>query len=479
MRRSFVALASFAVLGVLLACSDLKRADEEPAAPDGGGPDPSGDAGGGNDDAGGPSPGDAGPDVGQPPVDFQCDEPWIKATKTKVECAPRQAKVIDDDGAPDMQDISIARTPAGRVGIAFHAPFFIDEGALRFFYFTPATATFTPKKIERPGSTGFQAGFHVKLGASGPDTIHILAHDVDQDTSGDLVHTRLVNGQEPLTDPEVVVSTLQQRSEIALAVDPSGNVFATARVTAGTKDGGATLAKLVARRKQVGGAFAVMPDLADDLSPDDAPGTGSASLLFDPSGKPNVLFHYCESTTGSQPRYFIFDGSLWSSKKTVDNGSFDGFSGFSPRLAVHANKKIAAFFYRKGLQGGGATADLRVASWSLSGDTPSIEVVDQAIPADDVTNPRYRVAMAVDVYGLIHLAVVRPDSPVHGRLDYVRQTRVDGGTTKWLSDTIDPDVLGADQDAHVDLVIDEKARPHIAYRSGVDFKIRYVTRYDR
>jgi hypothetical protein len=348
----------------------------------------------------------------------------------------------------------------------------------------PATKAFTQEKIVQTGNAvGAQVGYHVKLGASAPDTVHVLSHDVDQSVSGDLVHYRLVDGKKPFTtNPDLVVSALQRESEIALAVDPTGNVLATARVTAGTRDGGGEIARLVARRKQVGGSFTVMPDLAIDLSPDDAPGTGAAAILFDAAGVPNALFHHCcESSKGSQPLYHVFDGQLWSLKKTIDNNPSDGFSGYGARLAVTNTKKVAAFFFRKGQQSPPATADLRVATWSLVNDAPTVEVVEQGLPSEEPMNPRYRVAMAVDVWGLIHVAVVSstPGAATTGTLDYVRQVRVDGGGTKWLRDIIDPEALNSDQHALVDLVVDDKGRPHIAYRSGKDLKIYYVTRYDR
>lgn len=470
---AFVAVAS---VGVFLACSDLKRADEEPAEVD---PD-----GGGDGSSGAPpvdlTPNDAAVDVGPPPVDFECSEPWATEPKASPQCAPRQVKEIDE-GAPDMTDVSIARTPAGRVAVAFFAPESFDDGETRFVHFTPSTSsTFTPKLITRPGNFALQAGYHVKLASSGPDTIHVLAHDVDQQTSGDLIHFRFVDGKEPFTEPpDVVLSALEQKTEIAIAADSVGNVFATARVTTGVRDGGAPIAKLVARSKTGSGAFVAMPDLAVALSPNDAPNVGAASLLFDSVGKPNALLHYCESATGSQPLYHVFDGNLWSPKKTVDNASFEGISGFTPRLAVHGSEKIAAFFFRKeGQSELGADADLRIVRWSASGEVPQTTIVDQGIASPGIS-PRHRVAMAVDVYGLAHIAVVVPLSPTSGRLDYYRETIVSGGGKKWLRDIVADDVLGADQDAAVDLVVDEKARPHIAYRSGKDLKVYYATRYDR
>ena len=471
MRRGFAFLA-LTLAGVILACTDLKSAEEAP---------PSSDAGSGAVDAQ-----DAQPDVdiGAPPNDFACDEPWAQKPKTKPECEPRTMVEIDE-GAPDMQDISIARSPAGRVAIAFHAPYFIDEGELRFLHFVPDTPTHGVEKIVVPGGTGAQPGYHVKLGASAPDNIHVLAHNVDQSVNGDLVHFRLVDGKKPFTgNADLVVAALPRVSEIAMAVEQStGNVLATARVTTGTKPDGGEIAKLAARRKLAGGAFTSLPDLATDLSPNDAPGVGAASLLFDSAGTPNVLFHHCESIFGSSPRYHTYDGTLWAPKKTLDNlGTNQGFTGYGVRLAVAEGKKVAVYFHRRAGQSNPVTADLRIATWSLADDTPNIEILSQGIASDDLLDPLYRVAMAVDPWGLIHMAVIAPTpdaQSLNGTLDYFRQVRVDGGGTKWIRDVVDTNTLVGDQRALVDIVVDEKGRPHIAYRSGKTLKVYYVTRYDR
>lgn len=476
--RARIALLTTAALVAAIACSDLKHAEDEPPPGDDGGGTTDGPVGGGDGAADGESAEDGG-DAGQPPVDFECTEAWTKATKTKSECAPRQVKIVDSDGRPDTEDISIAHTSAGRVAIAYYAPEFIDQGDMRLLHFIAANGSFTPAMITRPGGLALQAGYDVKLAASNPDTIHVLAHDVDDTTSGDVVAMKLVGGIEPLTDPELVVAGVQQKTQLAFSADGSGNLFATALFRTGTKDGGGTLAKLVARKKVGAAAFASMPDVITDLTPDDAPGVGATSLFVDGAGTLNLLYQFCDAQFSSQPRHHLFDGSNWSLRKTVDNGALDGFSGFSPRLAVSGTKKIAAYFYRKGAQAGTATADLRVATWTLASDMPAIEIVDQGIPSADQGAPRYRVAMAVDKFGLIHLAVVRPANATSGTLDYVRQTRVAGGGTKWLSDIVDEEVLGDGQEAAVDIVVDENARPHIAYRSAADLKIRYATRYDR
>ena len=192
----------------------------------------------------------------------------------------------------------------------------------------------------------------------------------------------------------------------------------------------------------------------------------------------HLLYHHVATQFHSTPRYHSLDGTTWSYRKTVDNNALDGLSGSSPRLAVFGTKKFAVYFFRKGGQTTPVTADLRLATWEKADDTPKIEVLDQTIPSAMDYPPSHSVAMAIDKYGLIHLAIARPSTTNHGYLEYRRQTRTKDGTTKWLSDIVDPEVITANR-ALVDMVVDENARPHIAYRSAKDGLVRYATRFDR
>lgn len=471
------AIAAPCVLGV--ACSGLKYAND---VGDGG----SNDGGALADLDGSPGDGgssDAGGDADPAPADFECGaDAWTSATKRKAECAPRRAIVVDterDGGAVlalDATGISIARTAAGRVGIVYNAEIDGQSGETRLAHFLPTSPSFTPTVLARNLGPYFHAGLVSRIAASGPDVLHVLAHDVDDTTgSGDVVVVRLTAGAAPLSNPELVIAAVKRPTELALAVDDAGTTVATARVSTG-----ATTAKLAARKKAGAAAFAALPDVTTALLPAEAPEVGSASLLMDTGGQLRLLYHYNELPQHSTPRYHTLDGTTWSYRKTVDNAVIDGISGFSPRIAVSGTRNVAAFFFRKAGQPNPATADLRLARWSLTTDVrPTIEIVDQAIPSAELSYPHYRVAMAVDNYGLVHLAIVRPTSTTAGYLEYRRETPVPGGGTKWLSDIVDPDVLSALSDAFVDMVVDRNGRPHIAYRSGKDLAIRYATRFDR
>jgi hypothetical protein len=484
---SLVGLVAAASAFGAAACNGRKHAvvapsAEEPDAPD---DDPTTD----DDDGGSGDPADEpdadAPDVGDPPVDFECGDAWTKTTKSKPECEPRKVTEIDPDIAIDVNAISIARTKAGRVGVVYNAETSGEDGEMRLVSFVPKTATFTPtiqkRQLGYPNHTGNVA----RVVATGADTLAVLAYDLDDiSESGDLVLVELVNGAPPLTDPEPVLTGVARPTEMSLAVDPSGTFYAAVRVKTGAgASAGTSVAKLAVRKKAPGGPFTALPDVAAGLVPEDAPNVGASSLFADATGQVHLLYHFCDSLSSSSPRYHSLDGATWSFRKTVDNAAGDGVAGTSPRLAVHGTTKYALFFYKKGLQSSSPTADLRLASWQLSGDTPTIEILDQAIPAPDLSfawaPPDYRAAMAIDKYGLLHIALVRPNGPGTSYLEYLRQTKTSGGAVKWLSDIVDPDVLSDASQALVDSTVDDAARPHIAYVSGKDLKVRYATRYDR
>lgn len=473
-RRAFVPLATF--VAVFAACTSLKRAEEAPPVDEGGTSEagPTSESGGPVD---APSA-DTGRDVGAPPNDFECADEWTAATKTKTECFPRQVKVITAVAPIDVNAVSIARTPAGRVGIVYNSEQSAETGEMHLMHFTPATPTYpAPVLVKRATGFAFHDGYVSKIAASAPDTLALLTFDMDDTSYSGEVHLRkLVAGKEPLTDDKAFAPLVKSPTEIAIASDAAGTVWATVRIATS-----ATMAKLAASTKTPTSAFTPLPDLASNMLPAEAPGVGAASMVLDDGGQVNLLFHHTEVPLHSTPRYHQLAATTWSFRKTVDNAIADGLSGYSPRIAVFGTKKYAAYFFRKAGQSPPqfATADLRLATWEAATDTPAVEILVQGIPSPDPKYPKYAVAMAVDKYGLAHVAILSGSSTTAGTLEYRRQTPIAGGGTKWLRDIVDADVFGALDAAFVDMVVDDAARPHIAYRSGKDGKIRYATRFDR
>jgi hypothetical protein len=139
MSRHALALApvvlTFLAGSLVFGCEGLKRADE---AADAGSVEAGDDLPPTDEDGGAISTKDgsvadgATADAGAPPLDFTCDDdPWVKTTKTKAECAPRQVRVVDAISPVDVREVSIARTPTGRVGIVYNRAVDADTGARR------------------------------------------------------------------------------------------------------------------------------------------------------------------------------------------------------------------------------------------------------------------------------------------------------------------------------------------------------------
>jgi hypothetical protein len=335
--------------------------------------------------------------------------------------------------------------------------------------------------LQRRKSDFVHAGWSSRITASAPDELDVLAHDVDDgNRHGDVVLVRLASGTAPLKAEEVVASAVAWPSEIATASDGAGTIYASVLVRTGATDGGAPVAKLTVRRKTAGeGSFDPLPDLATDLLPGAAPETGAGSLAVDRAGQLHVAYHHCDDAFGrSSPRYRSFDGQAWTAPKALAvTGSHQAGAGL--RFSLSGTRKLASFFFRKQFQTVDPTADLHLVSWELATEPPALEIVDQALPSPE-TGTRYRAAMAVDGFGLVHVAIVRPlPGNKTGTLEYLRQTRSSDGVVRWLTDIVDPDVVSESDGAFVDLVVDDAGRPHIAYQSGADLAVRYATRFDR
>ncbi|MFO0735017.1 MAG: hypothetical protein U0270_04025 [Labilithrix sp.] len=467
------------------ACTGLKSALEVTVTgPEAGAPSPSGN--GDDDDVPTKTPGssndDPPPDAGVPPEDFSCEKSyWVLDPKPRAECAPRQVRVVSTALLTQSNGVSIARTSAGRIGIAFNFDPDPETTKLRVAHFQPTMPDFAAPIIEERASADFKhVGFMSRLAASAPDTFHVLSFDVDPSSgSGSVTSQKLIDGTGPLTDPETVLTDVPSPTELGFAVDSNKTAYALVRMAAASDK-----AKLLAFKKPDDGAWTSLPNIPSlgyGLLPKEAPASGASSLVIDGNDRLHVLYHHNEVRFGSTPRYHVLASSAWSYRKTIDNNAPDGWCGFSPRLAVFGPRKYALYFFNRTNQDTPTpTAELRLSTWVSEDDQPTHEVIDQQIPSTSTYAPRYAAAMAIDKFGLIHLAIVRPSpNEQRGFLEYRRQQRVDGGGTRWVSDLVDDDVLSAQSGASVDILVDENARPHIAYVSGKDLRLRYATRYDR
>jgi hypothetical protein len=439
----------------------------------------------------GTPPLDAGPDTstndaqtpdaeaGPPPLDFECaNEPWTMSPKRTKACEGRIVSVVNDARTTDVRTLSVARTPMGRVGIAYNTERNPEIGEFHLAHFIPKQPAYAPAVIiKRSSRYLMHEGYANKLAASAPDTLTALTYDrVDPSNTGELHLRRLVGGVEPLTDT-FVAAAVANPTELALASDAEGKAYATYRFSTGSGN----QARVQATSITAAGAVTALP-LLTNVSPDGASGIGATSLTVDATGQLHALIHYSDAAMGeehSTPRYYTLGGDLWSQRKTIDNAQPDGLAGFSPRIAVYGTHKYAVFFFRRFGQVFPATAELRLASWESTDERPVIEIIESRIWSADVLAPLYSAALAVDPAGLLHIAAILPSSTTRGTLAYYRQIVAANGGKKWLIDIVDGNVIDESGPAYVDMVVDEHARPHIAYLSGKDHKVKYATRFDR
>jgi hypothetical protein len=459
------------------ACSSLKLPQDPALGSDAGADGNGGDGGNGlRFDAAPGSDARATLESGTSAQDFDCPLAWVSVSAVKPECAPRQVRVVDESARVGVTGVSIARTAQGRVGIAYNSVDNADMGSAFLAHFAPKSPGYrTPTIVSRARGLSSFDGYSSRLAAIAPDTLAVLSFD-REGLSGEVHIRKLVGGAEPLTD-ELLVTGVKSPTELALAADSTGTLYAAVRIA--TTPGVARLATYIRPNT---GPIVALGDIARSLRTEVAPWMGAASLHVDSTDQVHLLYAFNDPVTEPQhsiPRYHTLAGSVWSDRKTVDNAVIGGLSGLNPRIAAFGTKKSAAYFFRKAQQAPPETVELRLATWDSSLDAPQIEILEQKIPAADLQNPSYRVAMAIDTLGLVHLVVSVVLQPDIGNVRYMRQVRLPSGAIKWLTDVVDGDAVANRDPALIDLVVDENARPHIAYRSSKDGKLRYATRFDR
>jgi hypothetical protein len=376
--------------------------------------------------------------------------------------------------------LTMARTSAGRIGMAYDDVIPVSTEGLHIASFlAPASSGVAP--LVEVATTGYTpmstVGRVSAIAAGGPGDVLSVVY-VDEDAE-ELHYQELAGGGTSLSPVELVASGIGSGSYVSLAVSPSGEIRAAYYVP--------SLGAVSSAARASAGGFEMPSEVVTGLVAN-VPGTGQSALVLDADETPNLLYQSCTVMSYSTPVYTTFDGANWSLAKTVDNNILNAAAGYSPSLVVFGATKYAAYFYVPTDQSVPFLAALHLASWQTYADTPSIEILDPGVPASDPGGDtetfRFGASLAVDGYGLLHLAVVRPGA-VSGTasVEYVRQAWV-GGAITWLTDIVDDDVLAADltseaPNAFASIVVDGAARPHIGYRSGKDGNVYYATRFDR
>jgi hypothetical protein len=467
MRASFLASTL-----TLVACSSLKASEPSDAGAD---------AASENDAGSQDAQGDSGPlPVPDSAPDTACGlpaNPWSATTKTDSLCADRRVYQLESwssAGSPaEVNSLALAVAKNGRVGVAVNGITDVEQGDLRIRAFVPASATFTlPAPLVKVPSSSFEnVGASVRMVAGNDDTFH-LVYQRDASQSGGSVVYRKLPASNVLGAEQAVVS-VGHGTELGIAVSPkTSDVLVSYYVPPTAAQAGELDTRLRPDATQV---FATPLTVQRSFALDGVVGNGQHTLLFDAFGAGHVAFHLSQTFSSAVPRYSMLGAGVWSLSKTIDNNRLDAIAGYSLSLAVDDQTKYLAYYHRAQ---GATTAELRVAKWSLDGDTPAVDVRDKTVLADDPTTPRYAASLAVDKLGLLHLAYVRPTSATQCQIGYQRQVRAKGQVT-WLEDIVVPSFVCRDRvDMAIALRVDASARPHIAYAITGD-GIYYATRFDR
>jgi len=420
--------------------------------------------------------------LGAPPTgDFECTKPWNSAPGAgDPSCVGVRTVTLLESPAVTTGGISIAVTAGGHLGVAYDYDTDADTACVHLAIFpVPATsAAVVAPHIQSVGATPNDlVGIASALAAGGAADVLHLAY-VDEGVE-QMTYQEVVGATGLLSAPELVASGIGAGAYVALAVSGSGLIRASYYLP--------STSAVRSAARMAGGGFFPSSEIVTGLDPN-APGTGQSSLVFDDADTPNLLYQNCQVDNFSTPVYQTFDGTSWSAGKTLDNADLNGYAGYSPSLAVSGSLKYAAYFFIAAGQSAPATAELHLAQWQLFTDSPELAILDSVIPANDPSGSgelfRFQVAIAVDKFGLVHMAIVRPEEGNQsGIVEYVRQALV-GGVTKWLTDVVDGDVFAPSEadlspDAFVAITVDDAARPHIAYRSGKNGGVYYATRFDR
>lgn len=456
----------------VVACSSLKAS--EPA-------DAGADAATENDAGPPDAQVDSGPlPVPDSPPDTACGlpaNPWSATTKSDPLCADRRVYQLESwssAGSPaEITTLAMAVAKNGRVGVAVNGLTDIEQGDLRIRSFVPASATFTlPAPLVKVPSSAFEnVGAAVRMVAGNDDTFHLVyQRDVSQG-GGSVVYRKLPASN--VLGAEQAVVSVGHGTELGIAVSPkNSDVLVSYYVPPTAAQAGELYSRLRPDATQL---FATPLTVQRSFGLDGVVGNGQHTLIFDAFGAGHIAFHLSQTFSSAVPRYSMLGAGVWSLSKTIDNNRLDAMSGYSLSIAVDDQTKYLAYYYRAQ---GATTAELRVAKWSLDGDTPAVDVRDKTILADDPTTPRYAASLAVDKLGLLHLAYVRPTSATQCLVGYQRQVRAKGQVS-WLEDTVVPSFVCRDRSSMaIALRVDDSARPHIAYAITGD-GIYYATRFDR
>ena len=403
-----------------------------------------------------------------PPSDFPCEgDPWIKTPKTDIRCASRYVLTVES-GISVVPQVAIAVDGIRKVGIAYGDTRAAEEGQLHLVSF-PAGSRQLPNPTVLAGHQFERFGVRVAMVPRSIGGFH-LAYLV-MDAQGRKLNYSGWTGS-GLPAPEFLSAEVGSKGSVDLVEAADGRVFVFYYAEA------AHMVYVRIRPKGGGGVWSPAQELDSDVEPS-VVGAGQLAVVRHAGGGPAFALHFALGQNSS-PRFRRYDGnSGWSSKKTLDNKTHAGIAGQSIDLVITQTEHYATYF---AIPTGSVAAQLRLVTWASANDTPKISILEQAIPVK-AGDPRYEAALAVDSWGLLHLAVILPSPKTSpgtslGVLEYRRQV-LNGGQKTWITDVVDDDVASVETASHVALWVEPRGHPHIVYFNGRTKKLMYATRDDR
>jgi hypothetical protein len=422
------------------------------------------------------------------PIDSVCglrNDAWTDETPSNAACKKRRSFLIEAWNGPQdplaARSLSIARSPTGRIAIAFNGETSFEEGFLGIRVFaSPIAGAPTPITSLRLGDgvLGENIGAAVRIAAGdGTDEDFHFIYQADISLGGGDILYRRIPPALPLAygTAEKVAASVGSGTTLALAVSPTTrDVLVSYFKPPATNISGTLETRL---RSSATKTFSAPIVLQPNFSQSGVEGKAEGTLHYDTGGSASAAYMLSDGQFSATPQYAALAGATWgSSRKTLDNSLRNGIAGRTIGLLKRGDENIATYFF---VPGGSNKASLRSARWTLDTDTPVIEDIVQAISADDPTTPRYSARSAIDRFGLLHIVYAYPQSPTKCSIGYLRQQRV-SGSLKWLDDGVAENLNCTEiTSVQVAMVVDAtNARPHIAYSvSGVG--LFYATRFDR
>jgi len=399
-----------------------------------------------------------------PPIDSECDLPanaWTQTTKSNPSCAARVVQLVDTALFTGSR-IGIARAPDGQLGVSYGdyvgGP---DQIVLKGASFSDATIPLVVSKATLGGEfIGDRQGASPSIAATADGVFHLCYLDAS-------------DGVQELRYLQLSAAGAFSPSELVAGGQGSDGHVATAAV--GTDQ------VVCAYHNRLSNDLRARARLAGVWQAEAVVRTGmGTSLVHRGTVQLSVadgivhLAHHAANDTGATPQYSYLSGASWLVPRTVDNatGSTTSNVGMFADVAVHGTTHSLAYF-----RANGGMFDLRIARFEGLTEPISYEPL---VPNVAATLDYARTAMAVDPWGLLHVLLLQP-SPADGAaaLLYYRQRRTDAGAIEWLQDLVDYQAGAAGSAAGIDLVVDSRGRPHIAYYSTTTGQILYATRTDR